>query len=158
MQSGRGPARLGVEETARGALTAVNMEEAACAASYNALLTEDPELSARSWQALTEAQERWGVVVAGRPLCSVLRPRFLASRRHAELARISGIIARLMERAGEQILCSDAALEAIGANDLEREIWEVDPGYPGFTLTSRLDSFMVGQMPRFIEYNAESPA
>lgn len=158
MRSGRGPARVGVAETERGALTAVNMEEAACAASYNALLTEDSELAARSWRALTDAQERWGVVVAGRPLCSVLRPRFLAARRHAELARISGIIARLMERAGDQILRSDAALEAIGANEQERDIWEVDPGYPGFTLTSRLDSFMVGHVPLFIEYNAESPA
>src|SRR5438270_6502972 len=143
MESGRGPARVGVEETSRGALTAVNMEEAACAASYNALLTEDRELADRSWQALTEAQERWGVVVAGRPLCSVLRPRFLTARRHAELARISSVIAHLMERAGEQIIRSDAALDALGANEQEREIWEVDPGFPGFTVTSRLDSFMV---------------
>ena len=34
----------------------------------------------------------------------------------------------------------------------------IDPGYSGFTMTSRLDSFMVGDLPRFVEYNAESPA
>jgi hypothetical protein len=49
-------------------------------------------------------------------------------------------------------------LDRVGASDAEREIWSIDPGYGGLTLTSRLDSFISGGRIRFIEYNAESPA
>jgi hypothetical protein len=63
-----------------------------------------------------------------------------------------------MERAGTELLQRSDLLDLIGASDEERRIWAIDPGYEGFTLTSRLDSFMVGNEPRFIEYNAESPA
>jgi hypothetical protein len=145
-------------EKARTALAVVNLEEAASAASYNALLTANPTLAARSWDALVEAQRRAGVEVAGRPLCTVLRPRFITASRAVELERAGTTFARLMERAGDIVLGSERLLDAIGASEQEREIWSVDPGYPGFTVTSRLDSFMVGTTPRFIEYNAESPA
>jgi hypothetical protein len=49
-------------------------------------------------------------------------------------------------------------LDSIHASEEERSLWEVDPGYPGFTVTSRLDSFVADGCPRFVEYNAESPA
>jgi hypothetical protein len=145
-------------QVTREALTAVNIEEAACATSFNAFLAARPELAERTWTELVEAQEREGVSVGGKLLCSVLRPRFIGEGREAELARIGPIFARLIERAGEQVLRSEGLLDAIGANEQEREVWAIDPGYPGFTLTSRLDSFMIGKQPRFIEYNAESPA
>jgi uncharacterized circularly permuted ATP-grasp superfamily protein len=74
------------------------------------------------------------------------------------LARISAVIAGLMERAGRILLGRPDLLEVIGATEQEQEIWTIDPGYEGFTLTSRLDSFMLGDDPQFIEYNAESPA
>lgn len=149
---------MGAGERTRTALAVVNLDEAASAASYNALLEADQRLAARSWESLAEAQRVAGVEVAGRLLCTVLRPRFITATRAAELERASTTLARLMERAGELVLRSEKLLDAIGASEQEREIWYVDPGYPGFTVTSRLDSFMVGTTPRFIEYNAESPA
>jgi hypothetical protein len=108
--------------------------------------------------ALQSAQESQRIDVAGRPLCSVLRPRFLA-RSHAELlATESSLVAHVLERAAPVLLNSDRALDAIGASEQEREIWAIDPGYSGFTLTSRLDSFMHEGTIKLIEYNAESPA
>jgi hypothetical protein len=139
-------------------LAVVNMEEATCAASYNSLLAGDATLAAQTWEALQRGQEQWDVVVGGRPLCSVLRPRFITQSRSTELARVSETIAAVMERLGERLLPSDTLLDRLGVTDQEREIWGADPGYPGFTVTSRLDSFMVGTQPHFIEYNAESPA
>jgi uncharacterized circularly permuted ATP-grasp superfamily protein len=116
------------------------------------------DVARRTYLALSDAQQAHRVLVGGRPLCSVLRPRFLA-RSHADhLASVSALVARVLERAGGALLASERALDLIGASEQEREIWAIDPGYPGFTLTSRLDSFTVDGRPRFIEYNAESPA
>jgi hypothetical protein len=67
-------------------------------------------------------------------------------------------MAGLCERAGDALMSSDRMLDLIGATEAEREIWSVDPGFPGYSVNSRLDSFMVGRTPKFVEYNAESPA
>jgi hypothetical protein len=138
--------------------SAVNLGEASLASSYNALLRSDPELAAQTATRLDELQRAHQLRVGDRNLCNVLRPRFLGAERSRELGRVSQVVAGLMERAGRLLLQRPDLLRIIGASEEEQEIWAVDPGYPGFTLTSRLDSFMVGQDPRFIEYNAESPA
>lgn len=139
-------------------VSAVNLGEASLASSYNALLVSDPSLAAATWNALAAAQQQQDLRVGGRYLCNVLRPRFLSAERTRELAQVSHTVAGLMERAGSLLLRRPDLLDVIGATEAEQEIWEIDPGYEGFTLTSRLDSFMVGNDPRFIEYNAESPA
>lgn len=147
-----------VGQIGQGTVAVVNVEEAACASAYNALLAEDPSLARDTHDNLLMAQHELGITVADRPLCTVLRPRFITESRAGDLSRISSTLAGLMERLGENLLHSEPLLDRIGATEQEREIWSVDPGYPGFTLTSRLDSFMIGGHPWFIEYNAESPA
>lgn len=147
-----------VGQVGQGTLTVVNMEEAMCAASYNALLHADLDLAGRTHRDLMTAQQALDIAVADRVLCSVLRPRFMTEERSSELARISQILAGVLERAGRVLLSSERLLDLIGASEQEREIWAIDPGYAGMALTSRLDSFMVGTRPQFIEYNAESPA
>ncbi|MGI8968158.1 MAG: hypothetical protein ACR2GA_03530 [Chloroflexota bacterium] len=132
-------------------------KEETAARRYEACLRE-PDVAARTAEALREACRRHGLVVGGRQLCAVLRPRFLSAERTEHLARVSAILAALLERAGAHLLASHRLLDLIGATEEERDIWSIDPGYPGFTLTSRLDSFMAHDQPRFVEYNAESPA
>lgn len=147
-----------IRQADRAVLSAVNLGEASLAASYNALLSTEPGLASATWEELQRAQHREHLSVAGRLLCNVMRPRFLGHGRTQELARISAVIAALMERAGRILLRRPDLLHIIGATEQEQEVWSIDPGYEGFTLTSRLDSFMLGGDPRFIEYNAESPA
>lgn len=149
----------GQRAPARGAPTLVGAEaEAEAIASYNALLRAQPDLGRETYRALAEVQHTDDLMMPGRLLCSVLRPRLLSVARAEQLARVSSVLASAFERMGELLLSSDRLLDLVGASDLERSIWEVNPGYPGFTLSSRLDSFMVGNEPRFVEYNAESPA
>jgi hypothetical protein len=138
--------------------TTVADRESELADSYHTLLRSDEQLCRSTYGALVDAQDAMRLSFQGRLLCAVLRPRFLTEARIAELRWMSETLARVMERAGEYLLSSDAALDLLGASDEERAIWAIDPGYPGFTLTSRLDSFMVGDRPKFVEYNAESPA
>ncbi len=147
-----------IRQADRTVLSAVNLGEATLAESYNSLLTADPALASSTRDDLQGSQYRQQLIVADRLLCNVMRPRFLGAQRSDELARISRVIAGLMERAGGILLRRPDLLHAIGATEQEQEIWSVDPGYTGFTLTSRLDSFMLGGDPQFIEYNAESPA
>jgi hypothetical protein len=147
-----------IRQSDHAVVSAVNLGEASLASSYNALLASDASLARDTWDALAAAQRRDDLRVADRYLCNVLRPRFLSDGRTRELAQASETVAALMERAGALLLRRDDLLRAIGATEAEQEMWAIDPGYPGFTLTSRLDSFMVGNDPRFIEYNAESPA
>ena len=132
-------------------------EADAVSAYHDALFAQDG-LALRTADALGRAQQDRGLVVGGRPLCAVLRPRFMGQGRHDTLAAVASVLYSLLERAGSHILASDRLLGCIGADEAERRAWEIDPGYAGFTLTSRLDSFMVEDRPRFVEYNAESPA
>lgn len=116
------------------------------------------DLAALTHQQLVRAQAASRLDVRGRPLCTVLRPRFLTESDEDSMKSAASTLAALFERAGSYLLGSDRLLDRIGASDAERDIWSVDPGYEGFTLTSRLDAFMGVEHTRFVEYNAESPA
>lgn len=141
-----------------GSSATAHSKEADVATSYMSALRADSDLARRSHLHLVQAHREQGLELQGRLLCNVLRPRFMSLERIEELRRVSRILAGLLERAGEYLLSSDARLDLVGASEQEREIWSLDPGYPGLTVTSRLDSFMIGNRPRFVEYNAESPA
>jgi hypothetical protein len=146
------------QDAGRGASATAYSREANVVASYVSAFRTHPELAHATHQHLVHEHRERGLELQGRLLCNVARPRFLSTDRAQELRRVSGILALLLERAGEYLLSSDALLDLVHASEQEREIWAVDPGYPGLTITSRLDSFMVGDRPRFVEYNAESPA
>jgi hypothetical protein len=128
------------------------------AASFNDLVLSDADLAGRTHEELLRAHHQRGLMIRDRPLCNVLRPRFVSGAGADELSQASEVIARVLERAGRSLLQSDRMLDRVGASDAEREIWSIDPGYDGLTLTSRLDSFISGGRIQFIEYNAESPA
>jgi hypothetical protein len=141
-----------------GVARVVNQAEADIAAAFHAVLQRSPDVARASYARLESIQRAQGLVFRDRLLCTVLRPRFLSESRMADLETISHTLADLFERAGDYLLESNPHLDLVGATEEEREIWAIDPGYPGYTITSRLDSFMVGGEPRFVEYNAESPA
>jgi len=109
-------------------------------------------------QYLIAEQTRRGVIVHGKPLCKVLRPRFIGSEALESLADASRKVSAILERAAEGLRMSEELMPEVGASEEERKIWEIDPGYPGYSVTSRLDSFLDADGPKFVEYNAESPA
>src|SRR5579875_2722049 len=127
-------------------------------ASYNQWARRRPDVAHRSFTFLQDATQRQNLLVHGRPLCNVLRPRFLSARTYDRLARDATIIAAVFERLGAYLLRHTDLLDEIDAGDAERDLWEVDPGYSDFTATSRLDAFLTDGTAHFVEYNAESPA
>src|SRR5579872_3152488 len=139
------------------AVTDANPAERA-AESYRAVLLADEEVARATHEGLVEAHRRLRLMIRDRRLCNVMQPRFFAAGQAETLGRTAAVIAGLLERAGEFLLRSDVLLDQVGASTEERELWSIDPGYRGFTVTSRLDSFSGPDGIKFIEYNAESPA
>ena len=125
---------------------------------YHSLLTD--ELGAES-QAQLDAQLRErGLFFGERPLCSVLRPRFLSPTQYRFLQQRAAVVLRAFRKAHRAALADDEFLAQFRLADWERELAHVDPGFRDASPVSRLDAFFVAEAGglRFTEYNAETPA
>lgn len=123
---------------------------------YNSLLErQDLAEFAQSLQAQMEAR---GAVFGERLMCPFLRPHF-CGREQLDLlsSAVRGVVGACNVLA-PRIQASSEMQDALGLSEEEKRLCAVDPGYPEFSVTSRLDSFMLGGKVRFVEYNAESPA
>lgn len=128
----------------------------AIAAWHDALT---PELAAESSGWLTEQLRRRGLFFGDRPLCTVLRPRFLAPAQYDLLrARIS-VLLGAFGKALAAALVDRELLDQFRLADWERTLALEDPRVPASPV-SRLDAFFDPEdgRPRFTEYNAETPA
>lgn len=126
--------------------------------AYHSLLT--PEIAEASHEHLEATLPRKGLVFGGRPLCTVLRPRFMAVDEYASLQRrivpLLSAFAKVHERA-----MTDAAFRSqFGLRDWEESLLAADPGFARPSPTSRLDFFLspAGKSLGLTEYNAETPA
>ncbi len=125
--------------------------------SYHDLLTD--EIAAES-QAQLEAQLRSrGLFFGERPLCTVVRPRFMSPAQLGTLQHGVSTIMRAFRRAHEAAM-SDAALrEQFALEAWEERLIACASGFDEPSPTSRLDAFFAGaDALRFTEYNAETPA
>ena len=125
--------------------------------TYHDLLTDD--LAAASQGHLDEQQRRRGLSFGARPLCTVLRPRFLTSEQHRLLQSKVRILMRAFARCQAAALAEPAFRRQYRLSEVEESLLAVDPGYDCPMPTSRLDAFFgPGTELRFTEYNAETPA
>ena len=125
---------------------------------YHALLTDN--LAAESQGQLDAQLEARGLFFGDRPLCSVLRPRFLSPTQYRFLQQRAAVVLRAFRKAHRAALADDALLAQFRLSDWERELAHVDPGFRDASPVSRLDAFFVAEAGglRFTEYNAETPA
>ncbi len=124
---------------------------------YHALLTD--ELARESNAQLERQQHARGLYFGDRPMCTVLRPRFLTPGQYRFLQERGALILRAFRRAHEAALHDDFVLDQVRLTDWERSLVRVDPGFRDASPVSRLDAFFVGANGlRFTEYNAETPA
>jgi uncharacterized circularly permuted ATP-grasp superfamily protein len=109
-------------------------------------------------QELQVSMKSRGAVFGERLMCPFLRPHF-CGREQLDLlgSAVRGVVGAC-NVLGPRIQESRELQDALGLSEEERRLCAVDPGYPEFSVTSRLDSFMLGGKVRFVEYNAESPA
>lgn len=118
-----------------------------------------PQLAADSSGWLTEQLRRRGLFFGERPVCTVLRPRFLTPGQYDHLRSRIAILLRAFDRALSAALADSSVMDRFCLLEWERALALEDPRIPGSPV-SRLDAFFDpgdGRL-RFTEYNAETPA
>jgi hypothetical protein len=125
---------------------------------YHALLND--ELAGETQAQLDAQLARRGLFFGKRPLCTVLRPRFLSSVQYTFLQRRCALLLSAFGKAYMAALRDAAFLAQFRLVDWEHELIRHDPGFREPSPVSRLDAFFVHDRGglRFTEYNAETPA
>lgn len=129
-------------------------------ARYHDLLT--PEVAADSHDWFVRELRARDLEFGGRPLCSVLRPRFLTLDQYRLIAERSALLLSAFETVRVAAMSDDGLRAQFGLHDWEESLIHDDPGFRDASPTSRLDAFFVEGVGalglKFTEYNAETPA
>jgi hypothetical protein len=126
--------------------------------SYHDLLTD--ELASTSQDQLDDQQRRRGLFFGQRPLCTVLRPRFMTPEQYRFLRSRVRVLLRAFDKAYHVAMEDPAFRAQFGLLDWEEALLQYDPGFRNPSPTSRVDTFFVTDRGglRLTEYNAETPA
>ncbi|HET6781928.1 MAG TPA: hypothetical protein VFH67_07515 [bacterium] len=126
--------------------------------TYHDLLTDD--VAAESMAQLEDQTQRRGLFFGERPLCTVLRPRFLTVEGYAFIREHSRTVLRAFDKAFQTAVATDSFRAQFNLAPWEEELVRHDPGFRDPSPTSRLDAFFVAERNEllFTEYNAETPA
>jgi uncharacterized circularly permuted ATP-grasp superfamily protein len=123
---------------------------------YNTILEKtDLKEFAQSLQADLRENK---VLFGDRLLCPFLRPNFVGREQLNLLGSAVRGVVGAMNVLAPRIVEEPELQDFLGMTDQERMLAAVDPGYSDMSVTSRLDSFLLGGKVRFVEYNAEVPA
>lgn len=123
---------------------------------YNGLL-EKVDLKAFAEELQADMKSR-RASFGDRPLCPFLRPNFVGREQLDLLGTAVRGVVGAMNVLAPRIVSEPELQDFLGLTDRERMLAEADPGYPELSVSSRLDSFLLGGKVRFVEYNAECPA
>lgn len=126
--------------------------------AYHALL--DDHGAAESWGFLGEQLTRRGLWFGERPLCNVLRPRFLSPAGYEVMRRSTTALLRAFDTLYRAALVDPALRAQFHLTAIEEQLVGEDHGLWQGSVLSRLDAFFTadGRGVRFTEYNAETPA
>lgn len=128
-------------------------------AAYHDLLTSDPQLAADSQSALDIGQEARSLVYGNRPVCSVLRPRFLAPAQYRFLHDRVKVLLPAFRTVYDRALSDVAFRRHLRLREWEETLIGYEPGYANPNPTSRFDAFFASARELwFTEFNAETPA
>ena len=124
---------------------------------YHELLDGD---IASATQGKLQAQSRDRKLMFGdRPVCTVLRPRFMSTARYRFLQRSGAVVMSAFTKAYRAAMSDPSIRAQFGLEGWEELLVHDDPGFREPSPVSRLDAFFVGEEGlRFTEYNAETPA
>ena len=128
---------------------------------YHSLLDDE---SARASQfQLDNQQQRRGLYFGARPICTVLRPRFLTTVQYGYLRAAIHAVMPAFQKAYDAALVNSEVQDQFKLADWEQALIQIDPGFKAPSPSSRMDSFFITEGERsgtlkFTEYNAEIPA
>jgi uncharacterized circularly permuted ATP-grasp superfamily protein len=126
---------------------------------YHQLLDDHPDLARLSQAQLDDQLRRRRLYFGERPLCTVLRPRFLTDAQYQRLRSAIAALLGAFRTAYEAALADSSVRAQLMLSDWEERLLELDPRFPDPSPTSRMDTFFgMDDSPRLVEYNAETPA
>lgn len=127
-------------------------------AAWHEGLTPSLALESAAW--LDERQFECGLAFGDRPLCTVLRPRFLRAAEYDALRAVSADLLGAFRCAGEAAHADVEFRRQFRLADWEITLLESSPRLPALSPLSRLDAFIdqADGVPRITEYNGETPA
>jgi uncharacterized circularly permuted ATP-grasp superfamily protein len=129
------------------------------AEEFNARVLEDPRAATEQAESLSEAFRSGGVLFAGVPMATFLRPHFLDRADWTTLRASSTRLLELAARLARSVFGGDTKrlCDFLGTPEREARIVTLDPGEPDVVI-SRLDAFGAQKGPRFVEINSDAPA
>ena len=109
-------------------------------ARYHKLL-DTPALQDQAWaKSLHEKMAAQNLVPAGRPVCPVMRPHFVARRQFDAMVKAAETLYSAIDRIRTITLKNPALLSRMDMLPAEKMLASVDPGYPYLAVTSMLDT------------------
>jgi hypothetical protein len=125
-------------------------------ATFHDLLTDE---IAEASHAQLDAQLRSRRLYFGdRPICTVLRPRFLTPEQYRVLQAGATQVMRPFRTAYAAAMANAAVRAQFALLEWEERLLDCGPGFRDPSPASRLDAFFLKDGLRFTEYNAETPA
>ena len=127
-------------------------------ARYHDGLTPDLAEESEAWLSARLADRK--MMFGARPLCTVLRPRFLTRDAYLQIQRAGAAIGRAFTRAHEAAMARPEVLAQFRLTDWERTLLGDADGLPVPSPLGRYDAFFMadGTGLKFTENNAETPA
>jgi len=128
-------------------------------AAYHDLLAGDAALAADSQVSLEVGQEARSLVYGARPVCSVLRPRFLTPEQYRFLHDRVKVLLPALRTVYDRAMADAAFRRHFRLRDWEESLLAIDPGFANPNPTSRFDAFFDtdGEL-KFTDFNTETPA
>jgi hypothetical protein len=125
---------------------------------YHSLLDDD--IAGESQRQLEDQLRQRGLFFGDRPLCSVLRPRFLTAAQYRFLRDRVNALMPAFEKSYRRAIADPTFRKQFGLFDWEESLIGDDPGFKDPSPVSRLDAFFVHESGglKFTEYNGETPA
>jgi hypothetical protein len=123
---------------------------------YHDLL--DDETGRQSQAQLNDQLHRRELFFGERPLCTVLRPRFLSAEQYQHLRQAIANVMPAFARAHQAALAQPAFRAQFGLADWEEALIQDDPRFGTPSPTARMDTFFTAEALWLTEYNAETPA
>lgn len=121
-------------------------------------ICQDTFINSKSFLQNLKAEQKLGILHDDRPICSFLRPHFLARSHYQKIVKAAEILSQAFEKLAKAALENRTILNELGLTEKEERMARIEPGYPRLCVSSRLDAFWNGDDFKFLEYNAESPA
>lgn len=125
---------------------------------YNDLLNASPDTLAEARDFISSRIESEKMIFGGRPLSPYLRPHFVTAAQWRYLCEECAKIWECVEVVGRAAMTQRRLYADLGITPGEADLIEIDPGFSGISITSRLDSFLTDDSFAFVELNAENPA